>query len=246
MGRNDPCFCGSGKKTKYCHAEVNENGIVANLLHLYNQIEIDLKSALAEKNISPQCHKGCSDCCHDYFYVSQVEYFGILNYMMANGIDFNETKTKAKNYMDEIEKEYPFEYRRLNDNFSHAQNKMDIRQFDDSAINKTKQGCVFLNTDTNSCDIYPVRPIICRHFGLIKRYGTCSKVPPDNYLQDTNPILEFENVDEFIINSKTMIRRPYPLANWFLFDTINNPLYKYSVECSIDEYKHLLICKSKQ
>jgi len=35
MNRNDVCFCGSGKKVKHCHRDINEKSLLAKMLALY-------------------------------------------------------------------------------------------------------------------------------------------------------------------------------------------------------------------
>ena len=34
MGRNDLCFCGSGKKQKKCHPNINEDSVAAKIIKL--------------------------------------------------------------------------------------------------------------------------------------------------------------------------------------------------------------------
>lgn len=38
MGRNDLCFCGSGKKQKKCHPNINEDSVAAKIIKLYTQL----------------------------------------------------------------------------------------------------------------------------------------------------------------------------------------------------------------
>lgn len=79
MSRNDLCFCGSGKKQKKCHADVNEKSVIANLLYLFNQLDTENQKCLNEI-----CHNGCGDCCVDDFKISSVEFFCILHYLIDN------------------------------------------------------------------------------------------------------------------------------------------------------------------
>ncbi|MCL2357274.1 MAG: YkgJ family cysteine cluster protein [Defluviitaleaceae bacterium] len=59
MNRNAPCFCGSGKKYKHCHPQINEESLVARLLTIYQ--DVDERNANAET----PCKKGCTECCQD-------------------------------------------------------------------------------------------------------------------------------------------------------------------------------------
>ncbi|MCL2574298.1 MAG: SEC-C metal-binding domain-containing protein [Defluviitaleaceae bacterium] len=78
MGRNDRCFCGSGKKVKHCHSDINEKSLVAKMLELYSVI--DKRNA----NAQSICKIGCSQCCRDDFEVFFSEYIMILHYLCAN------------------------------------------------------------------------------------------------------------------------------------------------------------------
>ena len=75
MGRNDKCFCGSDKKLKHCHPNINEQSIVAKLLHSYYMI--DIRNSMAKT----VCIKGCADCCTEDFQVKLWEFFAILEYL---------------------------------------------------------------------------------------------------------------------------------------------------------------------
>ena len=76
MGRNDRCFCGSGKKKKRCHADMNEASLVAKLLELY--------AAVDERNshaVSSPCRKGCASCCTNDFEVHFAEFLAVLDFL---------------------------------------------------------------------------------------------------------------------------------------------------------------------
>lgn len=75
MSRNSPCFCGSSKKIKHCHSDINENSIIAELLRVYKKI--DERNAHAKS----LCNKGCADCCTNDFQVQLWEFFCILEYL---------------------------------------------------------------------------------------------------------------------------------------------------------------------
>ena len=75
MGRNDSCFCGSGKKTKKCHPDINESSLVAKLLGIY--AEIDKRNSKA----NTICEIGCADCCADDFEIHLSEFMAILDYL---------------------------------------------------------------------------------------------------------------------------------------------------------------------
>ena len=76
MGRNSPCFCGSGRKVKHCHPDVNEESLVAKMLQLYSLV--DKRNALG---LSSPCQKGCANCCTDDFDVHFSEFLVVLSYL---------------------------------------------------------------------------------------------------------------------------------------------------------------------
>ena len=51
MGRNDLCFCGSGKKQKKCHPNINEDSVAAKIIKLYTQLSKELEENVMEKRI---------------------------------------------------------------------------------------------------------------------------------------------------------------------------------------------------
>lgn len=74
MGRNDLCFCGSGKKQKKCHPDIHEQSLAAKCLSLYGKIESIIKNYYNSGQQTPPCKKGCSDCCYNYFVISNIEF----------------------------------------------------------------------------------------------------------------------------------------------------------------------------
>ena len=48
MGRNDLCFCGSGKKQKKCHPNINEDSVAAKIIKLYTQLSKELEGYKSE------------------------------------------------------------------------------------------------------------------------------------------------------------------------------------------------------
>ena len=83
MGRNDLCFCGSGKKQKKCHPNINEDSVAAKIIKLYTQLSKELEeNVYGKKNI--KCQKGCNACCKDYFAINEVEFAVIIiNYIIS-------------------------------------------------------------------------------------------------------------------------------------------------------------------
>ncbi len=234
MGRNDLCFCGSGKKIKKCHNSINENSIIAELYRKYNKID---KSISIPKDYP--CKKGCDNCCYDYFYVSQIEFFCIYNYILLNnGYEYlYKTIQKSIDTIEYLKKNYNDEYVKLG---SHIENQ---NAFDDTNIKSLNIPCIFLNN--NMCDIYPVRPSMCRCFGTVKFFSQkCNKCK--NYLLTNNITLAklnydtlINNIDEFKYHNIILRTRPFPLFYFFAMQSMllnKNEGYIISINGTINQF----------
>ena len=119
MGRNDLCFCGSGKKQKKCHPNINEDSVAAKTIKLYTQLSKELEENIyGKKNI--KCEKGCNACCKDYFAISEVEFAIIMDYLYNNcGIEkTNIIIKKAIALSEKFEKNNPEYYKQLEENIA--------------------------------------------------------------------------------------------------------------------------------
>ena len=96
MERNDRCFCGSGIKYKKCHYRINGESKLANIYRAYNEYD----NACIQKGICNNCRKGCSQCCNDYFFISESEFLQIffLNYICLFNYLFISSQMSAKPY----------------------------------------------------------------------------------------------------------------------------------------------------
>ncbi|MFL0574155.1 SEC-C metal-binding domain-containing protein [Priestia megaterium] len=119
MGRNEKCFCGSGKKRKKCHSDVIENSYIENLYEKYFEIENTVyKYRTKNKEFeNHRCGKGCFNCCYDLFTVSMLEFELLLEEIRNNGEEFAEhIFHKALYHLDILEKDHPELYNRLEEN----------------------------------------------------------------------------------------------------------------------------------
>ena len=74
VGRNEKCFCGSGKKTKHCHVDMHPESRLANLVRLYSKIDSAICNANSDNSFKPLCSKGCTgDCCSHIFGISDTD-----------------------------------------------------------------------------------------------------------------------------------------------------------------------------
>lgn len=237
MGRNDLCLCGSGKKQKKCHADLYEGSVLAELWKKLLTLDNEIQRQKEKNCVEFLCPSSCHECCDEYFYVSEVEYFLIRNHLQAIAPDvFELAKEEGKQQYKLLQEECPEEYKKLNTNVTP------FNMFKDCDIIEKFKTCPFVDKKTGKCLVYKARPIICRLYGTSYRYNACEficehisechdktktmvNVPYDDYLK--------ENVDVFYgAEQSVKISRPFPLLYWLAMDE------KYSKEyiaaCSMD------------
>ena len=195
MGRNDLCFCGSGKKQKKCHPNINEDSVAAKIIKLYTQLSKELEeNVYGKKNI--KCQKGCNACCKDYFAINEVEFAVIMDYLYNNcGIEkTNIIIKKAIALSEKFEKNNPEYYKQLEENIAGKNINYMVR-INLENMPEQQEECVFLDED-GACGIYNVRPIICRTHGICyysddAEHKICDKIP--SYMNNKDNMLDIEN-----------------------------------------------------
>ncbi len=219
--RNLPCFCGSGKKQKFCHSDINPNSVVANYYKIVNRLNEEIKNNCQYF----VCKRGCSDCCTNDFDVSINEFFTILNYLQikCNDEQIEKICNKAKLNIASVTKD---------------KNKVIISR------------CMFINERDDSCEIYEVRPIVCRKYGYY--LPTQCDIINDNEraqqsLIEGSRIDAGENFRYFRSNNKIIQPVQKPLAYWFsklengkLSTSKMNKLYYASRNLPVSEYVQIL------
>lgn len=76
MSVNEPCFCGSGKKQKKCHPDINPNSVAAQLIKTFYKLNLEIS------NIdNTACYNGCAECCTNDFEISISEFMMIFRYI---------------------------------------------------------------------------------------------------------------------------------------------------------------------
>lgn len=55
MKRNEPCFCGSGKKLKRCHPDIRPDSRAAKLLNITGRLEERVQQYQEESGNRPPC-----------------------------------------------------------------------------------------------------------------------------------------------------------------------------------------------
>lgn len=182
MGRNDLCFCGSGKKQKRCHPDIKETSVAAKVIKLYDRIDRELNDNLYGK-LDVKCKKGCNKCCEDYFAISEVE-FSIIMYYLYNNV---KTETMEKLIQkgiavaDKFKANNPEFFAQL-EQITTGMSKYDNLRMDCENMPEKQEACIFLDEE-GGCGIYSVRPIICRTHGVCyfssndTEYEICDIIP---------------------------------------------------------------------
>lgn len=225
MGRNDLCFCMSGKKTKKCHPDIDENSLEAAKLKVYGKLNEKQNNHRLNVSEETLCVLGCSDCCYDYYTIQSVEFELILRELEKwDKEKLDDLINRVDKYWKILEKDYPQVSKLLNSTASPEID--DVNQ----SIDKTSFPCIFLDDTTHLCQLYDVRPFKCRIFGKSYYYPSenegaigiaCEKYGPvineDNFdllLSDVTEMLN-ENTDLAIIHDKkrntAVINPEYPL-----------------------------------
>lgn len=185
-----------------------------------------------------------------------MEFWGILNYLIVcKGIKtLSDIYKKVDTYMCEIKNSHPVEYQKL------IKSTGGVEESNDTDIRRTLHPCIFLDENTKECTIYPVRPTICRAYGLTTSLGYCEKVGAAVSVGKkvgelpSSLILKYgQNIDWFFISAESIRieTRALPIAAWFFrYPQIHlkekDKLYFYAVERTIDDYKQLLLDLSKK
>lgn len=260
---NDPCFCGSGLKTKKCHRDIDANSAFARLITLYNGVD----AQIAKNTGNIRCRKGCSSCCHEHFNISPVEFYFIMySIYLRDGMDkVHELIDKGYKFWTEFESMYPEDAKNLRKNLTGSTNidQNTIRTFsgiadDFKRISDTP--CMFLNEETKSCSIYDFRPLVCRTYGV--GYTTKIDVPfmmcehiQDGleYQNEMADLTSFRNAEAELTAvlvkelESVVIERNYPI---FYFLKIQKDMIEVMLR-KIDEYRSfslqkILYMKSKR
>lgn len=179
LSRNDVCFCGSGKKRKKCHRDIEPGSAFAEMVDLHNRLDETIQEGIG--NI--RCRKGCHACCYQHFGITSVEFY----YMLSHIID-QEGMSKAQSYIDKgyqdyllYKEEFPEIIEFLQENHQTKTNE-ELNQYMSRYFEINKKAplhnpnpCPFLDPETKGCSAYDYRPTVCRSYGV--SYETRLDVP---------------------------------------------------------------------
>lgn len=199
------------------------NSYIQQVLTIYECVD-----PLIKKN---HCKTNCSSCCYDYFFVTEGEFYLILLYLVEYK-DKNYIKNiinKALKQKENLSDLYSSEYNRINTRVKTNTNINEI-SYDTSTI-KLEYPCPFLNL--GKCDIYTVRPLVCRLYGCV-----CESNCPE--IKKCKKSI-YQTVDYRTIAKMEVIgnnyRRPYPLCIWFDDENEIEMFIRYRLEASYSKPK---------
>lgn len=172
LGRNDKCFCGSGKKAKFCHIDIDTESRFAELVKLYTEFDNLVKQEKLKGKCNT-CKENCNVCCKHHFDILEVE-FDYIAYQYAKrfGIDkWNElTREGYKQWIVYREKN-PEQAKLEEEKVFGDRNKLNelINETFNNYVSHDENPCSFLGAD-GKCTIYDFRPFVCRFqgFGYLK------------------------------------------------------------------------------
>lgn len=161
--QNEPCFCGSGRKMRFCHKTASADSRAAHMIRLYADVERTIEDYRASSPKQPPCREGCSSCCSDYFPVSQVEFELLLVYMERHWSrdEVREAFEQAEKNLLAFQDENPDMHASLTHTVDRKGELDAIRQH----ASRNSFPCPLLDQKTGRCRVYPVRPFICRTHG---------------------------------------------------------------------------------
>ena len=232
MKKEKKCFCGNKRCMEQIHKTIMLNSKYAKTFKLYKKIDEKIKEDINILNLNPKCEKGCSECCHQIFSISEVEFCIISDYILEHekkNIEY--IFKKSIDIYEYIKNEDPVYFNKLETDIDGG----DIDAFYNFNLASSQitipQGCIFLN-ERNECSIYKVRPLVCRTHGVAyfledENNRICSKLEISNNNKDkfvdlTTYIDEMGRLSLLRVGRKVISRRPYPIFYWFCYLKENN------------------------
>lgn len=241
MGRNDLCFCGSGKKYKRCHSTIRENSKLANMYRAYSSFDEYAK----KEKLANNCPVGCHSCCDGvHFFVCENEFLLILDFLLMNKkSDIESIIERAIDYCRIFKKVFPDAYMLLEeklptqkvngDSISSVYDKY-FNDVLDRGLEHMLPECIFMDGN-ELCSIYSVRPGICRFYGTTNH---CDKLGNGKLvINETKKLIEQTDFLRSKKSSAVLQKRPYPLFYWFSHFMLGN-YYDVSIK-KVETIKNL-------
>lgn len=207
-------FQRSVTKIKMKKKSINPRSAVGNCLNLYKEFDEQAKE------YKSACKKKCCICCYDYFYISEAEFYTILHSILQKGNYeeyLNQLILKSRESVADLKRKLPLEYKKIysNDCTKPIQYYINPTGTDNIRLDKP---CIFLNSK-NKCDIYEVRPLVCRKFGTVldseQEYSFACKYAEYYHNIDYSKTLNYHKSNG-ILFVENYFRIPKPIFYWVL------------------------------
>ena len=226
------CFCGSGKKQKKCHSTVLSKSKLAS-------IYIDYKSydeKVTKEQINAQCENGCSKCCSHFFFVDELEFLVIVDYILRE-----QGKEKLDYYLSEaieyhkfVGKHHPEIIEDYKRKMLRNANFMEEKFLNDDYYFEPSRECIFLHE--GRCSVYKVRPSVCRIYG-VGQYCEFTK---------SKKTYSFEEEEKMIVNTsilygndaRVLVQRPFPIYYFFIVSLANEKAKAHTLK-KLDAFRTL-------
>jgi Fe-S-cluster containining protein len=120
-------------------------------------VQLDAQATVQTEGIKLSCKAGCAHCCHLLLLVTLPEAIAIAEYFLADSQRRTLIPTLSRQFFEQVQK-IPLGV------------SEDIR----TEYFKSKTPCAFLDTTSNLCSVYEVRPTACRYHWVISDPDLCS------------------------------------------------------------------------
>ncbi|NFL87368.1 YkgJ family cysteine cluster protein [Clostridium botulinum] len=159
-----------------------ESSIGVRLEKLYQKIDTRIAEHYKNSNKKPPCRKGCSNCCYQFFEISDFEFMYILEGLSK--VD-NDTLNQILNRVMYLWNQFNSLYPELSKQYSVSVEIKDPQYLFDYYNNplrgKINLPCIFLDPNDGGCLIYEYRPLVCHTHGVSYertdlKGRTCNKI----------------------------------------------------------------------
>ncbi|MDZ5539995.1 YkgJ family cysteine cluster protein (plasmid) [Bacillus licheniformis] len=230
ISRNDPCFCGSGKKYKKCHSDIHPESRAARLIQTQKKYQRKIEDYQKSTGNIPPCHKGCYNCCYEDFSITEIEFEFIMRELKTWSKErVEQIYDTALGQCETIKNERPDTWRNLESYVPEDDGTLLFEQMNQHmATGRNSFPCPLLDPETKSCSVYDSRPLVCRSFGSThhrinetRRVAVCEHIPDSVEHAAITPTVDDEAAEtkEYVNlrlpDGKLIHQRPYPIYYWF-------------------------------
>ena len=143
------------------------NSALSRILAEYNSLDEYIhksQTLLAAQTMQPFCRE-CGECCKEYFYISEIEFFMIAHYLICYCEDWELSQIilAAQALVSKLALQYPAEFKKIT-----TPPKSTDELFEDKNHLTTFETCPLRRK--GHCTVYPNRPLTCMTFGVFKEY----------------------------------------------------------------------------